>query len=205
VVEVWELTLKRADGDVRRLADMLADDERARAERFAGATQRRRWVVARAGLRILLAERLGTAPGALVFDYGEHGKPELEGADLRFNIAHAGDVALIALAERRDVGIDVERTDRVSRAVERALTAAERAALEGLAGEARHLALLRTWCRKEALAKAGGRGLAWAPERFDTTAPGGYAVADAPMRAGYVAAVAAAGAGLQLTRHRLEL
>ena len=52
---------------------------------------------------------------------------------------------------------------------------------------------MRLWCRKEALAKAIGGGLGWAPEAFDTTRPGPYWLTDVPVRAGYVAALAVAG------------
>src|SRR4051812_33990220 len=169
-------------------APVLTSGEEERAAAIVRPEQARRWRAARAALRVALGERLGVAPEALRFAAGAHGKPEVAGATLRFNLSHAGDLALIALAPR-EVGIDVERTDRASRAVERTLCAGERAALDG---EDRHVALLRVWCRKEALAKAIGTGLGWAPERFDTSAPGPYALEDVPVPAGYVAALAVA-------------
>jgi 4'-phosphopantetheinyl transferase len=183
-IEVW-----RVDLDAPAPA-VLSPDELARAQRYANAEHGRRWAAARAALRVLLGERLGLAPEAVAFAHGPHGKPQLPGAALRFNLSHTGAVALVALAEGRDVGVDVERADRRSHAVERALTAGERAALG--AGD-RRLELLRVWCRKEALAKAIGGGLGWAPERFDTSAPGPYALADVDAGAGYVAALAVAG------------
>jgi 4'-phosphopantetheinyl transferase len=184
VIEVW-----RVDLDAPAPA-VLSRDELSRAERYARAEHGRRWAAARAALRVLLGERLGLAPEAVAFAHGPHGKPHLPGAPLRFNLSHAGAVALVALAHGREVGVDVERADRRSRAVERALTAGERA---GLGAGDRHLELLRIWCRKEALAKATGGGLGWAPERFDTRAPGPYALADLDAGAGYVAALAVAG------------
>ena len=74
----------------------------------------------------------------------------------------------------------MERTARSSRAVERTLTDGERAAL----GPDRHLELLRVWCRKEALAKAIGGGLGWAPEEFDTSRPDGFALIDLELEDG---------------------
>jgi 4'-phosphopantetheinyl transferase len=168
--------------------DVLDAGERARAERFADERDGRRWAAARAALRTLVGERVGLAPRSVVFQHGPHGKPAAPG--VRFNLAHAGGVALIALDAERELGVDLERLDRRSAAVERALTPAERAALG--AGD-RHLALLRTWCRKEALAKAAGTGLGWEPERFDTSRPGPYRLADLDAPAGFVAALAVAG------------
>lgn len=168
--------------------DVLDADERARAARFARECDGRRWAAARAALRALVGERVGLPPQSVELGYGPHGKPAAPG--VRFNLSHAGGVALIALAAEREVGVDLERVDRRSTAIERALTPGERAALG--AGD-RHLALLRTWCRKEALAKAAGTGLGWAPERFDTSQPGPYRLADLDAPAGFVAALAVAG------------
>ena len=168
--------------------DVLNGHERARAARFARAQDGRRWAAGRAALRMLLGERLKMPPQAVELTHGPHGKPAAPG--VRFNLSHAGPLALIALAADREVGVDVERLDRRSAAVERALTAGERAALG--AGD-RHVALLRTWCRKEALAKAAGTGLGWTPERFDTTAPGPFRLADLDAPAGFVAALAVGG------------
>ena len=109
---------------------------------------------------------------------------------------------MIALAEHAEVGIDVEHTSRRSRAVERTLTLAERAALNG---HDRHTELLRIWCRKEALAKAGGGGLGWAPESFDTQQPGDFSLSDLLLDDGYVGALALHGATPEVSLHRLHL
>jgi 4'-phosphopantetheinyl transferase len=147
-------------------------------------------MAARAALRVALAARLECAPADVVFAAGPHGKPELPGSRVRFNLSHSGERALIAIADGVEVGVDVERLARSSRAVERTLTDGERAELPN--GD-RHAALLRVWCRKEALAKAIGRGLRWAPERFDTSRPEGYVLVDLELDPGYVGAVAVAG------------
>jgi 4'-phosphopantetheinyl transferase len=186
-VEVWTIELAQPPALVERLRTLLSDDEHARAARMATAA---RWIVARAALRSVLAERLQVAPAAVRFTAGPHGKPELAGSALRFNHSHSGDRALVALAHGAEVGVDVERTARRSAVIERTLTAGERAALDK---SDRHLQLLRVWCRKEALAKASGGGLGWTPERFDTSAPAGHVLTDLELGPGYVGAVAVAG------------
>jgi 4'-phosphopantetheinyl transferase len=195
---VWSVELGQPAARVTELEALLSDDERERAARLA---DRSRWVVARAALRTVLARELRAAPETLRFALGAHGKPELPGAGLRFNLSHSGDRALIAVAGA-EVGVDVERTARRSRAVERTLTAGERAALTG---RDRHVELLRIWCRKEALAKALGGGLGWAPEDFDTTRPHGHVLADLDPGEGYVGAVALAGDALELRQRVLDL
>jgi 4'-phosphopantetheinyl transferase len=183
-IEVWHVNL-----DAPAPGGVLTAGEHARAARFARGDQARRWAASRAALRVLLGARLGVAPREVSFAHGPHGKPEV-GGDLAFNLSHAGAVALVALSHGRELGVDVERTDRRSHAIVRALTEAERAVLGDAPG---HLELLRVWCRKEALAKATGGGLRWAPERFDTIAPGAYALTDLDAGTGYVAALAVEG------------
>jgi 4'-phosphopantetheinyl transferase len=191
IVEVWQVELEQDEPRVQRLRTLLSADERARAERLRRG--RERWIVARAALRLLLAERLGCAPNTVEFGVGEHGKPFLDGGPLRFNLSHSGTLAVVALAEAVEVGVDVERPGRNVAAVERSLSAGERASGDDL---------LQLWCRKEAWAKATGGGLGWAPEAFDTTAVRGYALADLALEHGYVGALAVAGADAAHTLRR---
>jgi 4'-phosphopantetheinyl transferase len=200
LVEVWQIDLAPDTETARRLTATLDAAERARAARLRSPGHAERWMVSRGALRTLLGERLGVAPAAVALAAGPHGKPEVPGAPVRFNVSHAGELALVALAAGCEVGVDVERLDRSSRAVERTLTEAERAALPE-AG--RHEALLRVWCRKEALAKAGGGGLGWAPEAFDTTTFEGYALRDVSVPSGYVAALAVAGHPVEVALRRM--
>ncbi len=197
-VDVWEVELTAT----RRLEALLTGAERERAARLRHPGAAERWIVARAALRIVLGERLSAAPQDVVFGEGARGKPELPGARLRFNLAHSGDRALVALAEGAEVGVDLERTARSSRAVERTLTDGERAALNG---PDRHTELLRVWCRKEALAKAIGGGLGWAPETFDTSCPEPYSLVDLALDGGYVGALAVEGRAATVSVRRLDL
>jgi 4'-phosphopantetheinyl transferase len=196
-VEVWSVELAQPPDLVARLRALLSDDECERAARLAAAE---RWIVARAAVRIVLGERLGLPPAEVAIATGRHGKPELAGTPLRFNHSHSGDRALVALARGVEVGVDVERIARRSSAIERTLTEGERAAL---AGGDRHTELLRIWCRKEALAKAIGGGLGWAPEAFDTSRPDGHTLVDLELEEGYVGALAVAGRPPRVTHHRV--
>lgn len=150
-VHVHVLDLARAPA---RLAQLLPSSDLRRAER-EGA----RWAHARAGLRRVLAGYLGEDPVALRIR--DQGKPRLEPkSPLRFNVSHSGDVALIAVATEREVGVDVERIDErrdVESLARRTFLVGEQAAL----GEADDplIAFHRHWAAKEAFAKATGKGL----------------------------------------------
>jgi 4'-phosphopantetheinyl transferase len=118
-----------------------------------------RWLLARAGLRVLAARHLDEDPAALRFD--EHGKPRLDPpSPLRFNLSHSGALALVALATEREVGVDVEEVTAgrdLAALTRRTLLARERAAVEE--ADERELAFHRHWVAKEAFAKATGRGV----------------------------------------------
>jgi 4'-phosphopantetheinyl transferase len=161
------------------LADLLCESERERARRFIFERDRRRFIVARARLRQLLAARLNTLPEALDFAYGEHGKPALasrEEVDLRFNVSHSEDVAVYAFAAGRDVGVDVEALRPMADAPDiarSAFSAAERRAFLALAPVERTEGFFNCWTRKEAFIKALGEGLSHPLDAFDVSlAPG---------------------------------
>jgi 4'-phosphopantetheinyl transferase len=157
---VWAVDLLREAEEVGALGGVLTADELLRAGRMRSDEGRRRAVVSRAALRKLLARELGSAPEAVAFTVGPHGKPRLDGGDsaVRFNLSHSADLALIAIARGAEVGVDVEqirpRRD-LGGVARRVFTEAEREAV-AVGGDA---AFYRHWVAKEAFVKATGRGI----------------------------------------------
>src|SRR5712691_5961986 len=92
--------------------EALSLDDRTRADRFRFESDRRRFCVARASLRLILSRYLKTKPGRLQFETGEFGKPffanEKLSGGLRFNLSHSHQLALIAITREREVGVDLE-------------------------------------------------------------------------------------------------
>jgi 4'-phosphopantetheinyl transferase len=189
-----------AAGTTGALISLLDRGEQERAQRFRRPEDRERYRLGRTALRQVLGACLDRDPAALVFRYGPHGKPALvdEGQALpHFNLAHSGDLILLAFHPSRPVGVDVElrRPGLDWRPIaRRILPAAAVARLETLPPEQGVAAFLDDWCRLEARLKASGEGLAglerlrreWAPH------PGGLALWDVEVPEGYGAAVALA-------------
>jgi 4'-phosphopantetheinyl transferase len=179
-VEVWATRLDTAalDGSV------CTPEEHARAASFGARIAGARWLAARHFLRLTVGRRVDRAPAALEFAVGEHGKPTVDGVE--FNLAHSGPLAVVAVAPR-PVGVDVE----VRRSIARPAGVARRLGLEWPTSED---ALLRAWCRTEALVKATGdgatQGLAHAERRLGAM---GWAVADLAIGGDAHGAVAAQG------------
>ena len=161
------------------LALLLSADEQARAARFRLERDRRRFVVARATLRRLLAARLSTRPESVQLAYGPHGKPALAESGLRFNLSHSGELALYVFSRRREVGIDVEAVREVPEA--------ERIAPQWFSqADYRRFGFLGCWTRREAVAKALGQGVAEASPPGSRCSVHGFSPAP-----GYLAAVSA--------------
>ncbi len=175
-VHVWRTATGVSAARLAPLRELLAVEERARAARFLYEDDRRRYTVARAVLRSLLARYLEVEPDALEFRYGEHGKPSLAetpgGRDVRFNLSHSYGWALHAFAVGREVGVDVERirpdTDIMGIA-RHSFSPAEVEALTGVPDGHRREAFFNCWTRKEAFIKAHGEGIALGLSRFDVT------------------------------------
>jgi 4'-phosphopantetheinyl transferase len=177
-VHVWRIKLDVLTGEVERLRRLLAPDEQARADRLVFEGDRRRTIAARGTLRTILGRYLGTPPDSLRFCYNSHGKPALAGepGSLRFNVSHSGDLALIAVARARAVGVDIERL-RPNMADEqlarRFFSPPEVASLLALAERDRQRGFFTCWTRKEAYIKARGEGLSIPLDQFQVSlAPG---------------------------------
>ena len=181
--QVWSVALDLSHADAKRLEAVLCAEERRRAARYRRRQDRVRFIAARAALRCLLAAHLGAEPRALAFAYGANGKPALSpGGGLEFNLSHSGDLAVIALAHDREVGVDVERLRPLSsaqRIAERLWSSGEAAALGTLDEDERLTAFFATWTRKEAVVKALGEGITDRLDGFQVptgSAPGGGAL-----------------------------
>jgi 4'-phosphopantetheinyl transferase len=170
---VWTASLEAVSRAVPEPAGELAPDEAARADRFRTPLLARRFVAARVVLRRLLAAYARLDSRRLDIGYGAHGKPRLIGApDLRFNVAHADDVAVYAIASGREVGIDVEATARdvdIDGVARQVFSGIECQALAALAPDARRAAFFRIWTRKEAYVKARGEGLSYPTRLFSVS------------------------------------
>jgi len=164
-VHLWRWDLDRQEAR----PDLLSEDERARAGRFHFERDARRWAACRTRLRVTLGRYLETAPERLEFEVGPWGKPGLRGCPLRFNVSHCGGAALLALAWRREVGVDMEDVGRDLAAEELApqvLSNQEQEWLAEHAPEQRPSAFLTLWTAKEAYVKAAGQGLSFPMARL---------------------------------------
>ena len=203
--------------ELARYERFLAPDELQRAGRLIDPQARSRFIAGRGFLRETLAGCLGEEPARLRLAAGEFGKPCLAEAEkspgICFNLSHAGDYCLLAVAVNRSVGIDLElvRDGLPFREMARRyFSERERAELFSLPEDYQLAAFYRCWTRKEAYLKGCGTGFSQPCDSFDVSLlpgappallrhrtapsePARWRIVDIPVPAGYSAALATEG------------
>jgi 4'-phosphopantetheinyl transferase len=172
-VHLWYASIVLPAPTVEALRKILSFDELERAGRQRAVEDQDRFIAARGQLRVILASYLSVSPERVRFTCGPYGKPALacgfEG-DLRFNLAHAGGVALYAIARGREVGVDLERIcvhPIDEQLANQYFSLRENETLHKLPLLARAEAFSRFWTRREAYGKARGEGIPFLRRRFD--------------------------------------
>ncbi len=180
-VHLWSIDLDCSDVAFATCRAQLSEDEQERADRFATALLRRRWITARGTLRMILASYLGCPGRALRFVTLGDGKPLLADphAALHFNLSHSGATALVAASRVGPVGVDIEchRDADLNAIAADNFAAQECAALAALPPERQRAAFFDYWTCKEALSKAVGQGIWRGLQRFELRGDQGTRVA----------------------------
>lgn len=178
-VSFWLVPLPAAHASPVDLAT-LTPQEQQRAAEFRAPRAHGAFVTTRAALRRVLGHHLGVPPDRVPLTVTSRGKPVLTSEDIDArpavwcNVTHCSGLGIVALHPVLPVGVDVEVADRRIGAgvVARLCTPRERDLLAALAPSRRQAWLLRLWVRKEAIAKADGRGLALGATRLEASDEG---------------------------------
>jgi 4'-phosphopantetheinyl transferase len=217
-VHAWVVPLELPAGCLKTLHALLHPTERERAGSFRFPHLQNAFITSRGVLRLLLGRYLDIPPHEVPVGYGPDGKPEVPGADLQFNLAHSGGLAVYAFTLGRKVGVDLEMIkpmpdlETVSR---RFFAEREVEALLALPEAERNQAFFTCWTRKEAYIKAIGKGLVQPLDRFAVTflpgetpclawvdgepkAPERWQMAALPLGPKYQGALLAEGSGWEL-------
>ncbi|HUM05350.1 MAG TPA: 4'-phosphopantetheinyl transferase superfamily protein [Terriglobales bacterium] len=173
-VHLWRIDLDASASALPTFTATLAAEELHRAARFRFPDLGRRWTVARGALRCILAAYCDARPESLVLQTEPLGKPFLTSPSSRisFNLSHSENLALLAITEGRNIGVDIEflrpRIDVVelSRGY---LAPAELRHILALPPGEQTRAFFTCWTRKEAFLKAIGVGLSAPLDSFEVT------------------------------------
>jgi phosphopantetheinyl transferase len=113
-VEVWWYdSTETGPAEIESLARTLPADQHAATARFGNDALRKRHIVAHAMTLDVLGCHADRPEGRFVLTRGSHGKPYIAGPGavrhLRFNLAHSGAMAVVAVSDGREVGVEIER------------------------------------------------------------------------------------------------
>lgn len=165
-VDIWQFSLLNQPD---RAMSLLNEDEQIRARRFHFPRHQRRFTVARAMMRTILAHYLHEKPEHLDFAYNKQGKPMIaHHSRIEFNLAHSGELALLAVGQRYPMGIDLEFfSARPYEDIGKQLfSPSELNDLSRQEPGIKPLVFFQIWSQKEAFIKACGLGLSYPTEQF---------------------------------------
>jgi 4'-phosphopantetheinyl transferase len=166
----------------------LSTDEVRHAQAARSESFRSEFVRTRQILRELLGRYLQAPPASIRFQKNEYGKPSIvrpAGHELKFNLSHSAGTALFAFAWGREIGIDIDRMDRVTNwqaVAKRVFSEPDQRALATMPEAGGQAAFMRGWVRKEAYTKARGMGFKYGFSRvsvsLDTHGKGSLLISD---------------------------
>jgi len=172
-VHVWSASLTLDPVILDKFNSALSGEERARAERFVFERDRDSFTAAHGILRDVLARYLKCAPGGVNYICGPDGKPAVSSPGsrhpLRFNLSHSHGIAVIAIADGREIGVDVEKIRPEFAGLEiasRYFSVEEVEELRALPASLQAEGFFLCWTRKEAYVKALGEGLRFPLDSF---------------------------------------
>ncbi len=210
-IHVWKICLEQPLERVQAFQRLLSPGERRRREGIRSDRDKAAFCICHGSLRAILGRYKDIAPERVRLRRGRYGKPALDArfheTDIEFNMSHSGGLALIALARRQRVGVDVQMVDagaRMDDMARRFFSDRENEAIRAQP-DMRTAAFYHCWTRKEAAIKARGGSIVLLGNKISVSTtpdkpaqiismPGrvsrkGWHLQDLPISAGYAAAL----------------
>jgi 4'-phosphopantetheinyl transferase len=175
---------------LNHLHSLLDAGERQRAAAFKNVQAGQRYIAVRGLLRTTLVDYVDGDAASLRFTTNAHGKPELLGEALAFNLSHSADRLAIAVTSLAHIGVDIERVKprpALAEVAARCFAAPELAAWQAVAAQQQLREFYRLWTKKEAFVKAVGRGLALGLEQCELDMATGQSFLHIPAEYGLAA------------------
>jgi 4'-phosphopantetheinyl transferase len=164
-VGVWhaDISLLESDSVRERSLAWLRPGERTRFDRYRGDGDRLMFLLGRVMARRLVGRALGIDPTEWRWREGPHGRPEIDDPQtpLHFNLAHSSGLVACAVAPDREVGVDVEDSERppTDPAIVARFCSPDEAAAVRVGEPGWRDRFLEVWTLKEAYLKARGIGI----------------------------------------------
>lgn len=169
-VHVWHVNLKNQNGLPEDINDYLSPDELGRAAKFKFPNDREHYLLRHYLLRLILCKYCDCQPQEIRFRYNYYNKPFInipEFTAIKFNMSSSGDLMMIGLCKRDDIGIDIEKIHDTGNLEHIALDNFSQQELEYFNSRLdKTTAFFNIWTRKEAFIKAAGKGIYYPLKSF---------------------------------------
>ena len=164
---------------LKHLRELLTDEERDRIASFHFAKERHDRLLARALLRLSLADFTNAGPSSLRFRSNAWGRPEIDlpaqHVGVGFSISHTCGLIVSLVGRGHEIGIDTEFIREIDDMLDIAgkhFAPRETASLYSTPPHQRTRRFLEIWTVKEAYVKARGIGLSLKLSDFEVTIDG---------------------------------
>lgn len=204
-LHLWRIPLDLPPQKIAILNKTLNDDEIIRANRLLDPAKRENFIASRGSLRLILGQYLDLEPKEIQFEYGAQGKPFIKKSlplNLSFNLSHSTDMAVLALTDGLEVGIDIECINTqldYEKLATQFFSSHERDRLMQFSPLRRRRGFYRIWTAKEAKLKCLGSGFSQQDSGLDREeviplgSPNNFELTTFHLAKNYVASLIAAG------------
>lgn len=172
---IWIASQGKNFSTLRQYAGILSTLELNKAHRFRKTNDQELYLAAHILLRLVISNYTGIKPDKLIFSDVPGKKPALgfDMPSLEFNLSHAEGCVAIAVCQKSQVGIDIEKGRPLlewQSIAKHYFSLAEQTALQNATPDTVTRLFYTFWTRKEAWLKAVGLGLIDELPQIDTSA-----------------------------------
>ena len=166
-VHVWKISLPNSVDTIDETQQLILDEsEQQRASKFYFEKDRAAYIQSHIAMRRILSLYLKIEPNQIKYELSPMGKPrcpsDLNPSQITFNLSHTKGMALVAIASKLEVGVDLERLDRKCRfndVAQRFFAPKENDFLSKVGSKEYAQTFFQLWTLKEAYLKATGDGI----------------------------------------------
>ncbi|OLS20004.1 MAG: 4'-phosphopantetheinyl transferase psf-1 [Candidatus Heimdallarchaeota archaeon LC_3] len=158
-IHIWIISLSNQILSHEDLKRILSYSELKKIDDFNIISEGERYLYYRGILRIILSKYINIDPENIIISVNERGKPFIKNSELKFNISHKNDLAVIALGINCEVGVDIEYLRNeidYYKLIKRFFSREEKEKFNNLRPLNQKELFFRIWTMKEAIVKALG-------------------------------------------------
>lgn len=168
-VHIWLAQLNDFYPKLAELRSILSKVEIEKANRFHFEKHQKRYSVSQGLLRRLLGHYSNQEPCSIELAKGYHGKPYIEGSNIKFNVSHSNEYAMYAFTLNDELGIDLEywrERKYLDGIIDSNFSELEQRLYYQLPSSLKTASFYQGWTCNEAFIKAIGMGLSFPLKDF---------------------------------------